>query len=78
MPLFVVKLALGDERVDIDYNALEECLSDNGLKALFDEGLVTQCEIYCGDKRIAGLPVMDWKRLRDQIVSNSSAILRSR
>ena len=76
IPLFVVKLEIGDERVDIGYETLDACLSDGGLKTLFDLGAVTQCTIYCGDTRITRLPVMAWDRLNDQLVSNSTTILR--
>ena len=74
----MVRLELEDERVDVDYETLDNCLSDNGLKALLDDGLVAGCTIYCGDKRIAGLSIMTWDKLREQVVSNSTTILRSR
>ena len=70
-----IELEFGSERVGIGYDTLDECLSDIGLQALFNDGLITKCTVYCGDKRITGLPLMDWDRLQERVVSSSTAIL---
>ena len=75
--LFTVTVDFEDVSTKIPYGSIDECLSDKCLRTLFDDGLITACVIHCGDKRIAGLPVMDWWRFRDQIVSNSATLLRS-
>lgn len=76
--LFTIRLEMDGGSFNIDYPNLDAFLSDHGLKALFDEGQVTACSVYCGNKRMAGLPVMDWQRLHDQVIANSTAILRLR
>ena len=72
-----IKLELGDESIDIGYKTLNECLSDVGLKALFNDGLVTKCSVYCGDKRITGLPMIGWDWLKERVVANSTTILHN-
>ena len=72
-----LRLELSTEQVNIPYNSLEGCLTDNGLKVLFNEGLVTKCTVFCGDKRITGLPMMDWSTLHRQVKSNETAILQN-
>ncbi len=78
MTLFTIKLKLKEGAQDIDYDTIDEFLDDNGLQALFDSKLVTGCAVYCGDKRISGLPSMEWKRLVDEVKSHKTTILRPR
>lgn len=75
-PLFTIRLVVNDERHEIGYESVTELLLDSNLEALFDLGHVSECSIRSGDQRIAGLPRMEWRYLRDAVVSNSTAILR--
>ena len=77
--LFTLNISIGGSTFSIDYPSLDDCLTDPVLKKLFDEWLIEDCSIYIGAKRITALPATDttWGRLREQIISNSTAILRN-
>ena len=76
-PLFTICLRLADGvPLKVHYDTIESCLADTGLRALFDCGGVECCEVFCGPVRITALPVQEWSRLKDNIVSNSTSILR--
>lgn len=77
MTLFTLDMTIdGVEHPPIAYATLDECFTDAGLQALFDDSLVSRCAINIGAKRIAALPTMSWGRLREQLISNSTTILR--
>ena len=61
----------------VDYLNLNDCLNDAGLKTLFKDNMIETCSIAIGTKRITALPIMGWQRFRDQLISNSTTILRS-
>jgi len=76
-PLFILRLEIeGDDPLDIECQSIEALLNDRGICGLFHEGFVNKCEIYANNKRIAGLPVMEWSRLCDVVVENSAAIFK--
>jgi hypothetical protein len=83
--MFTVRLKLSyGETEDLNYANFSEFREDlqhtaNATRLvdlLEKKGFVQRCEIYCGPKRIAGLPVIAVDRLREQIIANSAAILR--
>jgi len=79
MVLFTLNLSIGGSTYSIDYPSLDVCLTDSALKKLFDEWLIEDCSIHIGAKRVTALPATDttWARLREQIISNSTTILRN-
>lgn len=75
--LFTVDLRLTDGTEHaIGYTSVDDCLTDHGLKALFECQLITKCSVNTKGKRITALPVMEWVRLQEQLISNSTTILR--
>lgn len=76
--LFEVKLKISGRPQSIEYESINECLLDFGLKALFAAELVESCSIHLEDRRITALPVMGWDRFKSQLIDNSTAILKSR
>jgi hypothetical protein len=74
--IFIVRVGVDGRSLDISYKTIEECLLDRELKYLFDSGQVESCVVMCGMDRIAGLPLMEWTRLQDALISNASSILR--
>jgi len=76
--LFVVRLRLAEEYSmrEISYESIDACLGDSALESLFRQEMIRECEICCEDRRIATLPIMTFARLKDQLISNSTAILR--
>lgn len=78
MALFTIKIELkGEGEKYVHYDTMDAFLNDEGLEALFKDKLVTSCTVLSGGQRITGLPQMDWARLVDQVVSNSTTILRA-
>ena len=75
--ILTLKIGTGDESHSIGYGSVSDALRDRGIAALFDDGIVESCEIHSGGQRIAGLPSMQWKYLRDALLSNSSTLLRA-
>ena len=77
--LFTLNLGISGSDVSVDYDSLDDCLTDPVLKNLFDEWLIEKCSVYIGTKRITALPATDttWGRLREQIISNATTILRN-
>lgn len=76
MTLFTIKMVVDGKDFSVDYPTIDAFLNDTGLMNLFEDNFVTKCTIYCGDTRIAAIPLMSWKRLKEQVVSHSSSILR--
>ncbi len=75
--MFVVKLGLKDEDEQfIQYDKLDDCLLDAGLRALFEDELVSHCFVLCDGQRITSIPVMTWDRFKDHVISNAATILR--
>ena len=75
--MFTVNLEITDgSSYTIEYPGLDSCLTDYGLRGLFDDELVTNCVVTMDGKRITALPAMDWRRLRDNLISNSATILK--
>ena len=76
--LFTLNMTFTDNTDHVfDYPSIDACLTDTGLQAIFLDGLIERCSINIGTKRITALPVMEWGRLREQLVSNSTTILRN-
>jgi hypothetical protein len=78
MSLFTVNIVADDKECEVGYDSITELLDDVGMKALFDNKLITKCTVYANNKRITGLPIMEWERLVDGVVSNSTIILRGK
>jgi hypothetical protein len=81
MALFTIVIELGPEsKRTIGYDSIKECLDDVGLRTLFDNGMVVSAQIRKGSQRVAALPeaLVSWKRFEDQVVSNSTTLLRTR
>jgi len=76
MCLFTVTIETDGVEHKINYSSIEELISDNGMKSLFNDNLITKCIIHSNGKRLAGLPFMKWEHLIDRVVANSSTILR--
>lgn len=74
--MLTLKLRVKGEDVSIHYPSPSALLEDQGLRNLFESGTVEKCELYAGGQRIAGLPIMDWHRLRQAVASNATAILK--
>ncbi len=77
MTLFTLNLTLSDNTgLAIDYDGLDECRNDDGMKGLFDDDLVERCSITIDDKRITALPRTDitWKRLDEHLESNRKTL----
>ncbi len=78
--MFTIKAEVEGVVRDFPYRTLDQFFSDAGLRGLCDDGLVGSCAVHQnGGALSAPLPKMliSWERLRDQVISNSSAILRS-
>jgi len=74
--MITLKLLVENSPINIEYPSVESILSDIALPTLFDAGLVSKCEVYVGQERVAGIPVMKWDRLKDTVVSNATALMR--
>lgn len=78
-PLFTLRIDLEDQGIiDIPIPTIEQFLEDKPLANEFKEGHVHSCTVYCGMERIAGLPIMEWKRLRDTVLDNATKIFSVR
>ncbi len=77
--LFTLKISISGSPLSIDYRSLDGCLTDPALRSLFDEGVIEKCSVYIGVKRVTALPTTDttWQRFREQLISNSTTILRN-
>ena len=66
-----MKMVVNQEVVPpFGYGSAKEMEQDNGLQALFKDGLVTKCEVYTSNgRRLIGLPFMEWDRLVSEIDS---------
>lgn len=71
--LFVVKLTLATEAFEIGYPSLDSCLTDEGLRGVFDVGGVAS--VWSGSLRITR-DIASWERFREQIIANSTTLLR--
>ena len=78
MPLFTVSMKVDGKEHDIDYDSVDACLNDDGLRSLFANHLVSNCALICDGRRITAGPINEWIRLKQQLVSNSTTILRAR
>ena len=79
MTLFTIRVDLqGVGARTFEYESVVGALEDPGLAKVFADKLVQGCAVYCATKRITKLPhsVMLLSRLVDQLVSNSTTILR--
>jgi hypothetical protein len=76
MSFFRVQIEVRGETTAIDYESLDSCLADYGLRVLFDEGFVSECEVWCQGKRITALPFCTWNRFKENLISNSPTILK--
>lgn len=76
--LFTIQVDTPNDALRVEYESFTECLSDSGLQRWFNEGEVTAYRISQGPKRIAALPqsLITWERFKDQLISNSTVILR--
>ena len=74
MRALVIELDL-DEGILVNlYSSLRELRSDEGMRNLFDDGLVKGCKIECADRRITGEQIKDYTRLLQIIDENDSEI----
>ena len=75
--MLTVKLVV-DGRVELfKYDSIESVFYDKSLKALFDDELVSSCQVMDKDGvKVTHLPLMEWDRLVDAVISNSTVILR--
>ncbi len=78
VPLFTIRVEIeDDDRTHrFGYDSVVEALEDPGLRVLFDYGLIMSCVVYSGPCRITAGPIVDWARLRHQLKSNSSTLLK--
>jgi hypothetical protein len=78
VPLFTIRVEIeDDERTHwFGYDSVVEALEDAGLRVLFDHGLVESCAVYSGPCRITAGPIVAWERLKHQLKSNSSTLLK--
>lgn len=79
MTLFTLKLTVGVENFDIDYNTLDECLGDKSLAAMLDGGRganTVSCILWVGKQRLSGKPIITAEQLRERIVANSHTLMR--
>ena len=77
MTLFTAAMIVDDIRMDFDYVTIDECLTDDGLRALFDDGLISECRIVQGNKGIAKIPraLVSWDRFRKTVITHASSML---
>jgi len=76
-PLLVLELTIEGKKHSLEYSTMGELLLDSGLKALFEGGYVEACTVFSGGRRVAGLPFMEWERLKEAVTTNSTFILRN-
>jgi len=70
-------LATGEEH-NVTYSCICKLLEDDTtMRPLFEKVGVTSCTVYCGSKRITGLGIMEWPRLKEAVVANAVSILRA-
>ncbi len=75
MSLLTLKIQLSDEHFEVEYDGVDECLRDDGLKVLMGtQGVIAS--IWCGDLKVSSKSISSWEQLKQQLVSNSSTILR--
>jgi hypothetical protein len=76
--LFTIRLELDDDERQhrLGYNSVVEALEDPGLRVLFDNKLVSSCALYSGPCRVTAGPITDWERLKYQLKTNSSTLLK--
>ena len=75
MTLFTVHVTSGNERHDIEYRSIDECLSDDVLARLLDT-TDTEATLLTGQLRLTGTPLRTSSELREALVKNANTILR--
>ena len=73
--LFLVRVDTADVTHTIPYKSVDECLQDFGLEALMQEGAVARVCFANGDRLTRDVDT--WKELQEQVVSNSTTLLRA-
>lgn len=78
VPLFTIRLEVDNEEgtYHVGYSSVVEALEDPGLRVLFDCKLVRSCALYSGPHRITAGPIVAWDRLKYQLKTNSSTLLK--
>ncbi len=72
-----VRVTVSDGERVFDYESASACLDDEGLRALFVHQQISSCVLICGGRSITAGPIVTWDRLKEQLVSNATTILRS-
>ena len=78
--MFTIQAEVEGRSVTLEYKTLDHFFTDVTLREWFHRGLVDKCAVYQnGDALTTSLPkmLMGWERLREQVISISSTILRS-
>lgn len=70
-----VQLAMQERDIALTYKSVDSLLNDLGLKALFDQNLIVNCEVLKGKKRVIRTPFMTWDRFQKQVITNAQALL---
>lgn len=75
--LFTVRIELTDGiDHEIEYGSVIGALNDKCLRILFDSELVKTCSVHTNSMRITAGPITTWERLKHQLTTNSSTLLR--
>ncbi len=74
--LFTIRWQMGDEARTVPYYSPDQCLNDGGLQGLLETGKAV-CSIWWQDGRMTR-DVSTWQDLKEQIVRNSTTLLRGR
>ncbi len=80
MTMFTIKAEVEGVVAEYPYNTFDQFFTGEELPLLCGNGMIDSCAIYQnGNEIVPSLPKMliSWERLRDQVISNSSTILRS-
>jgi hypothetical protein len=73
--LFTARFRLADESRHIDYESIDDCLSDESLAVLLDT-YGAEVVLWAGPLRLTGTPIRSSRELRRALVDSANAIMR--
>ncbi len=79
MAMFVISLVLKEiGEFELAYKSIDECLSDDGMRALFEADQVIECLITQNGRLISKIPesLASWTRFESSLISHATSLLR--
>lgn len=76
--MITVRIVAAGAVHDIEYATTEAGLTDPGLRALFADGVVSECEVICDGARVFKIPgtLVSWDRFCTELTARGDWITR--